>query len=108
MQLPFSIEQFLKLFAQYNQAVWPLQVVFYLLAIFAILAPIKESKFSDKLIGAIFSLLWIWMGVVYHIIYFSSINKAAYIFGTAFIFQGLLFLYYAFIKKSISFRYSSN
>jgi hypothetical protein len=44
------------------------------------------------------------MGIIYHIINFSAINKAAYIFGAAFMFQGILFLYMGFFGQKIIFR----
>ena len=55
--------------------------------------------------AAILSFFWIWMGIIYHIINFSAINKAAYIFGAAFIFQGILFLYMGFFRQKITFRF---
>jgi hypothetical protein len=42
------------------------------------------------------------------LIFFSSINPAAYIFGTLFILQGLLFIYAGVIKKSASFDYKTD
>ena len=33
MNLPFTVEQFLDVFAQYNQAVWPIQIVAYVLVL---------------------------------------------------------------------------
>ncbi len=48
------------------------------------------------------------MGVVYHFIYFSSINKTAYVFGAAFILQGVLFFNYLFLQKKISFHVQPN
>jgi hypothetical protein len=45
------------------------------------------------------------MGVVYHLLYFTAINKAAYAFGVLNIIQGCVFLYYGFVKSSLSFRF---
>ena len=44
------------------------------------------------------------MGIVYHIIYFSGINKAAYIFGAVFIVQGLLFLILGVYRYQLNFE----
>lgn len=108
MNLPFSPEQFRGVFEQYNQAIWPLQVLFYLFAMIAVYAAIRRFVFSDKIISSILVFFWIWMGVVYHIIFFSAINKAALLFGAAFILQGLIFFYYTFITKKLTYRYSSH
>ena len=47
--------------------------------------------------------LWIWMGVAYHMLFFSQINKAAYLFGALFILEGILLLNYA-LRKRLNFR----
>jgi len=48
------------------------------------------------------------MGIVYHIIFFSAINNAAYIFGAFFIIQGIMFAGCGLIRKKLSFGYSKN
>jgi hypothetical protein len=48
------------------------------------------------------------MGIVYNLIFFSTINPAAYIFGVLFIIQGVVFLYDAFYKQTISFRFRAD
>jgi hypothetical protein len=104
MKVPFTLEQFLDVFKDYNLSVCPLQIIFYLLALIAILLSLKKVRQSDKIIPAILAFFWIWMGIAYHIINFTAINKAAYVFGAAFILQGILFLYIV-AKQKISFRF---
>lgn len=41
-------------------------------------------------------------GIVYHLVYFTAINKAAYLFGSLFIVQGLLFAYFG-MRDRLSF-----
>lgn len=106
MKIPFSKEEFLDVFEKYNQSIWPVQVLFYFLALTALIAIWKNHKNSSRLALFIVSFFWIWMGLVYHLIYFSSINQAASIFGVAFIVQGLLFLYFGVIRKSIQLKAS--
>ncbi len=55
---------------------------------------------------SVLSFFWVWMGVVYHILYFSSINRAAYFFGAVFIVQGLVFLYFGVLKEKIKFNFN--
>jgi len=45
------------------------------------------------------------MGIVYHLIFFSTINKAAYFFGAVFILQGIMFAGCGLIRKKLSFEY---
>ena len=108
MKTPFTTEQFFDVFIHYNTSVWPLQVLLNLLALFVIFIAIRKFSFSDSVISWILALLWLWMGIVYHLIFFSSINPAAYVFGALFIIQGLLFVYAGAIKKSVSFDYKTD
>jgi hypothetical protein len=94
MRLPFTIEQFLQVFKNYNKAIFPMQIVFYLLALTIIFLSIKKIKSADKIINSILVFFWLWMGIVYHMVFFATINKAAYLFGVFFIIQAILFFYY--------------
>ena len=108
MSLPFSIEQFLDTFEKYNLSVWPLQLIFYLMALIIIRLSIVKLRGSDKVIALLLSFFWIWMGAVYHLRYFTVINKAAFVFGIAFILQGILFFYVGVVKNSISINFHKN
>lgn len=108
MKLPFSIDQFFKVFWDYNLSIWPLQILFYLSALLVIFLSLIKLRASDKIISLILSFFWIWMGVVYHLVYFTSINKAGWVFGIAFILQGSFFFFFSFISKRISFRFNPN
>ena len=108
MNLPFTVEQFFDVFGVYNQAVWPMQIVLYLLALIAIFFAFIKFKNSDKIISAVLAFFWLWIGIVYHLIYFTAINKAAYLFGILFIGQGLLFFYVGDMKSKLSFKFHAD
>src|ERR1044071_1105008 len=108
MKLPFTALEFFKVFEKYNLAVWPMQVILYLLAAAAIWFAVKKTAHSDKIITIILCFFWLWMGFVYHIIYFTAINKAAYVFGGVFILQGLIILYWGLFKNRLSFKFQRN
>jgi hypothetical protein len=91
MNPPFSKEEFLQVFANYNISVSPAQIFILQLALLMIFFAVKKTKYGDKFISTSLAFLWLWMGIVYHIIYFSSVNKAAYLFGIIFIVQAFLF-----------------
>src|SRR6476620_11747338 len=107
MELPFTSEQFLEVFRKYNTTFYPLQVVFLLLAIFTFLLALKPGKISGTLVLTIMAALWGWMGFVYHILFFSQINKAAFLFGILFILEGILLLNYA-LKEAVEFSFRKN
>ncbi len=108
MKTPFTLEQFLEVFKNYNLDVWPMQVVFYLLAVIVIFLSFKKFNNSNQIINIVLSFFWLWIGIVYHIIYFSGINKAAFGFGVIFIIQGFIFLFYGVFKSKISFHFRYN
>ena len=108
MNLPFSLTDFLNTFKDYNQAIFPLQIVFYLITFLCIYLLFTGNKNINKIISIVLSFFWLWMGIVYHIIFFSTINKAAYIFGAFFIVQGIMFAGCGLIRKKISFEYRKN
>ena len=108
MQIPFSLADFLNVFKNYNQSIFPLQIVFYFAAFLCIYLLFTGNKNLNKIISAVLSFFWLWMGIVYHLIFFSTINRAAYIFGSLFVIQGILFGIWGFAKSSLSFEYRKN
>lgn len=105
MELPFSTDQFLEVFRSYNLAIWPAQIIAYLLGIAAIALALRHTAQAGRLIMAMLAAFWLWMGAAYHLAFFSAINPAAYVFGGLFILQGLLFLAAGLWRPNLSFRY---
>jgi len=85
-----------------------MQILFNLLAVAAILLAIKPIRNSNRIIVAILAFLWLWMGIVYHLMFFTGINKAAYVFGAAYVVQGGLFVFAGLIRSDLSFRHRLN
>ena len=108
MKIPFTVDQFMNVFARYNMDVWPLQILFLLLALTAIGLCIRTSNWSSRIIASILGLLWLWIGIVYHIVYFAQINKAAYVFGALNVVQAFVFMYYGAVRGSLTFRFKRN
>ncbi len=102
--MPFTAEQFLNIFKAYNTAVFPFQFLILAGALACLLLIIERKSYSNLAISLYLSFLWGWIGVVYHLIFFTRINNAAYIFGALNIVQSLIFFYYGFIKNKLQFR----
>ena len=92
MPLPFDARQFLEVFARYNTAVWPAQVALELAGVCAVALALREGPTTARAVGVILGTLWIWMGWVYHLIFFRPINPAAGLFGIMFLAEGVLLL----------------
>ncbi|HVO74355.1 MAG TPA: DUF6064 family protein [Ignavibacteriaceae bacterium] len=108
MKLPFTTDQFLRVFSEYNQKIFPMQIIFYLAAFSAVYLIFVKNKYSGKIISLVISIFWLWVGIVYHIIFFSSINKAAYVFGSLFILEGLMIFIFGFIQDKLVFGNGKN
>jgi len=108
MKMPFTSDEFFNVFERYNLAVWPMQYVLVVMAVAVILLAIKRTSHSSGAISLILSFLWLWMGAVYHLSFFASINKAAYGFGSVFILQGILFLFPGFSRNLLSFGFKTD
>jgi hypothetical protein len=104
MNLPFTLEQFLSVFKNYNLSVQPVQIILNFAAL--VILFLIYTKYSDKsrIINILLFLIWTWTGLVYHIIFFSGINPAAKVFGAIFIIQGLLFLIFGSFSKKLGYK----
>jgi len=88
--MPFTRSDFFGVFEAYNLAIWPAQIVAYLLAVAALGAILAQGRWSGAVVRCALAMMWAWTGAVYHLHYFAAINRAAYAFGTLFIVQALL------------------
>lgn len=89
--MPFSSEQFFGVFRSYNEAWWPAQVVLVALAVgIAALALRGRGRSMARLAGGLLALLWAWTGIAYHLLAFSAINPAAYLFAGLFLAEAVL------------------
>ena len=100
--MPFTQEQFLGVFRDYNIAVWPAQWLLDLLAILA-LGLAARGKHARG-VSLILALLWAWTAIVYHWTFFSRINGAAVWFGIAFLIQALVFVWFGVARRRIRFE----
>lgn len=106
MKTPFTIDQFLEVFQQYNQIVFPWQIIFGTIGVAILIYILRKNSRNLTFVNLFLSVLWLWGGVIYHIGFFSKINQAAYIFGMLFIIQGGMFLIHSF-KKNTSYEVKS-
>lgn len=101
--LPFTREQFVAVFADYNPSVWPAQILAYLLGLGMVILLFRRSRAGDRAIGAGLAAMWAWTGIAYHWFYFSSINKAALVFGALFVLQGMILFFGAVLRDHLRF-----
>jgi hypothetical protein len=107
--LPFSQDAFFALFEQYNRAIWPAQIVAYVLGLAALALAVRPVARAGRagrgrIVAAILALAWAWNGAVYHVLFFATINFWADIFGAFFILEALLLLWSGVIRGELAFR----
>lgn len=108
MQLPFTQTQFFEVFRQYNEAVWPAQLLLLALGVAAVLIASRSSERRARAVSGILAALWLWMGAIYHLVFFRDINGAAVLFGVLFILQGGLFAWFGLWKSELAFHARSD
>jgi hypothetical protein len=92
MRPPFTTEEFLDVFRQYNDAVFPMQGVLLLVGLAALGAALLGSRRGSRAALSLLGLLWLWMALAYHFAFFTSLGTVGYLFAAAFAIEGLLFL----------------
>jgi hypothetical protein len=102
MSLPFTTDQFLEIFRQYNTAVWPAQVALTLAALAAVVAAAAGK--GGRPIGWLLAFLWTWTGLVYHAAFFARINPAARLFAVIWLAGAAAFAWNAFGRQALAFR----
>ena len=101
--LPFTLDQFLAVFVTYNEAVWPAQVLAYLLGILMVVFTILPSNHRSRVVAAGLAVMWLWTGVAYHGMYFSTISAVAWGFAALFVIQSLLFVEAGVLRGRLAF-----
>ncbi|GAB2658778.1 DUF6064 family protein [Arenimonas aestuarii] len=102
--LPFNADQFFAVFRVYNEAVWPAQVILAGLALAALWLVARPNRWSNQGVAAILGLFWLWLGLVYHLAFFTTINPMAFAFATFSTLGGLVFLWFGVVRRKLRFR----
>ena len=105
MNLPFTTGQFLEILAAYNRAIWPIQAAAYALGAAAVFFLFRRSRNGDRFIILLLSSMWVWTGIAYHLVFFTRINRAAWVFGVLFVLCGLLIFRAGFFRPGFSFQW---
>lgn len=96
--LPFTREAFLDVFAAYNQALWPMAVLAWLLAALTVAVAVRAPE-RRGLVSGLLAVQWGWAGVAYHAVFFTAINPAAWVFAGLFVAEAVLLTRYGSIAK---------
>lgn len=108
MNLPFTPEQFFDVFRAYNQALWPAQIFLLALALAALGLIGLQRSWSSVGVSAILAFLWGWLGLAYHLAFFTSINPLAYVFSGVSVAGAVAFAWQGIVRRRLAFRFARN
>lgn len=102
--MPFTAAEFFDVFRRYNEAVWPLQFLLAAAGLVVVILALRSHPRAGRIAMLVMALLWVWMGVVYHVAFFRRINPTASLFGVVFVMQAALFIWLGTRAKHIAIR----
>jgi hypothetical protein len=102
MRLPFSRDAFFDVFGAYNDAWWPIALLFWTATLVAFVSRLRGGRGSEWTFGLL-ALQWAWSAVAYHATLFSAINPVAWVFAAMFLIQAGLFIWYGVTQRRLSF-----
>jgi hypothetical protein len=108
MELPFTAEQFFGVFRAYNTTLWPVQMFLLALAGMAVVLVTWPRSWSGVAVSTILALLWGWMGLAYHLAFFTAISPPAYAFAAVFVAGALVFLWQGVVRHRLEFRWQAD
>lgn len=103
--MPFTVEQFFEVFRQYNQTVWPAQLLLYAPAVATLVALWKPQRGTGRVVAASLAVLWLWTGAVYHLGFFRPVNPAANLFAALSITGAGMFFWHGVVHERLRFAW---
>jgi hypothetical protein len=99
-------ELFFKNMAEYNEAIFPAQIVVYAFAALFLISIFRGSKFLFKVNTLFIAFIWAWNGIVQQGIFFSQYHPQYYFWGIIWLFQAVLIAWYG-LKNNLEFRFNN-
>lgn len=103
MGLPFSREEFFDLLAAYNSTLWPAVIALWAASVLTAVLLLSSRRSHNRWISGLLAVHWAWSAVAYHIVFFTRINPAAWLFAAIFLFQAALFFWSGVARRHLSF-----
>jgi hypothetical protein len=100
MQLPFSVDAFLDVFAVYNTRLWPFALGLWAATVVVLIGHVRGAD-RHLSIWAVLAVQWAWAAIAYHVVLFSRINPAAWLFGVLFLVEAVLLLWFGVARRRL-------
>jgi hypothetical protein len=99
----FSREALYSVFESYNADIWPLQLVWAVLAVMVFLLLRRGDPGSQRIALGIFGGAWLWVALAFHLRYFLPINWAATYFAWLFVIEAVMLFSFAMFGAPFAF-----
>jgi hypothetical protein len=90
--MPFTSNEFLDVFAAYNDALWPLALALWVFTAAVFTPFIARARVWIPLPTLLLAGHWAWAGILYHGLFFTAVNPAAWLFAALFVLQAVFFV----------------
>ena len=64
---------------------------------------LSSRRSHDRRISGLLAVHWAWSAVAYHVVFFTRVNPAAWLFAAIFLLQAALFFWSGVIRGHLSF-----
>lgn len=93
--MPFSQQEFYEIFANYNTAIWPVQVFAYIFGALIVFGLLQQRLGWQRTAWLLLGALWLWTGGSYFYMHLGKAAPLLRIFGFLFLVQGGALMGYA-------------
>ncbi len=99
------VDPLLALFAAYNPAIWPLQLVAYAgVVILLSLIVARPSRRTDQLVSGFLAVVWLFIGIVFHGLFVRRMDAAqSVVYAAGFAIQAALLVAYGVVGHRVVF-----
>ena len=104
MRVPFTPQQFLDVFGAYNSTAWPVVIALWLVTL-AFGVRLVRGQARSATLSALAAVHWAWSGLVYHALFFTDINPAAWLFAGVFLLEAFAFVWFGIVRRTLVFEW---
>jgi hypothetical protein len=102
--LLFSPRTYYRMFELYHEAIWPAQLLVLAMAVAVVALLWRDDERGGVVIAAMLATSWLWVGVMFHLRSYASINWAARYFAVLFVAEAVLLLWLGVVRRRLTFH----
>lgn len=91
--MDITLGEFLEYLSTYNQRIFPMQYIAYILGVIIIILIFKPSKFSNQIISGILAFLCLWVALLFGLPFALEGELVGILTTVLFLLQGVLFIF---------------